>query len=186
MELKDYLTIIIPSFVTLLGFVVSFRINKREHLQSMQEFKLEKQLSDLYGLQKDVFNYIDMICLLIAHPNKTPTGFDELQDKIYSTVICAGSEDSVKLIVYIRNLICAGLDDNIEVSNRELIAAYVLLAMQIKYDTTGIKTSPNTWYIGKFTTQKILETSDFYNESVNHVNSIVEKLKLEEFLRIIL
>lgn len=184
METKDYLTIIIPSLVTLLGFIVSFRLKKREYIQNIQKYKLEKQLSDLYGIQKDVLNYVDMLCYLFAFPDKKPEGFDELQNKINTIVICAGSEDAVKLIVYIRNLIFSGKDDHIELSNRELIAAYVLLAMQIKFDTTGIKTSPNTWYIGKYTTQKMIELSDFYNESINAVNNIVEELQLSDFFKI--
>lgn len=135
MGTKDYLAIAIPSIVTVLGFIVSFNLNKREHLQNIQRYQLEKQISDLYGIQKDVFDYIDMLCFFIAFPDKKPKGFDELQSKINSVVICAGSEDAVKLIVYIRNLIFSGKDDSIEVSNRVLIAAYVLLAMQIKFDT---------------------------------------------------
>lgn len=184
MELKDYLTIIIPSVVSLLGFVVSIGINKRESQQSIQKFKSEKQLTDLYGVQKDVLDFVDMICQLMAYPEKKIEGFDELRDKINSVVICAGTEDAVKLIVHIRNLIYSGTDDEIEVSNRELIASYILLAMQIKYDTTGIKTSASTWYAGKFTTQKMLEIGDFYQESVKIVNLLVDNLKLKDFLRI--
>lgn len=186
MELKDYLTIIIPSFVTLLSFWVSFRINKKEHLQSMQKFKLEKQLSDLWDTQQDVLNYVDMLCNFIAFPDKKPEGYDELENRISTTIICFGSEDAVKLIAYIRHMIYTAQDDKIEMPTRDLIAAYVLLAMQIKYDTTGIKTSPNVWYIGKYTTQKMLNLSNFYYDSIKTINTIVEELNLESFLKIVL
>ncbi len=184
MKLKDYLTIIIPSCVTLLGFIISFLINKVEFFYNIKKLKTEKRLSDLYGIQKDVFEFVDDLCYLIAYPDKKPTGFDELREKINSVVICSGSEDAVKLIVYIRELVFSKADDEIDVPNSELIACYILLAMQIKYDTTGIKTSPNAWYAGKFTTQKMLDSSDFYDRSIDSINRIVEQLQLKEFLRI--
>ncbi len=175
------LTIIIPSLVTILGFVISFIINKKEHLQSIQKFKLEKQISDLYGVQKDVLDYIDKLCILNTYPDTEQKEFNELQEKIDSIVIYTGSEDAVKLIAYIHSLIYTAKDDNIELPLRDLIAAYVLLAMQIKYDTTGIKTSPKAWYIGKYTTQKMLKYN-FYSDSINAINDIVKKLKLKKFL----
>ena len=184
METKDYLTIIIPSLVTLLGFFITFIINQKEHVHNLQKVKSEKQLSDLYGVQKDVFRFIDMLCYSIAYPENKPEGFDELQEKINSLIICSGSEDAVKLIVYVRNLIFSSRDDEINLSSRYLIAAYVLLAMQIKYDTTGIKTSPEVWYVGKFTTQKMLKQGNFYDESKKAINKIVDDLKLNSFMRI--
>ncbi len=184
MELKDYLTIIIPSVVSVLGFIVSIGLNKKESLQSLQKFKTEKQLTDLYGLQKDVLDFVDMLCKKMAYPEMQIDGFANLKEKINSMVIGAGTADAVKLIVYIHNMIYAKTDDNIEVSTCELIASYILLAMQLKYDTTGIKTSPQVWYVGKFTTQKMLSEGDFYAGSVKKINEIVDCLNLNSFLRI--
>ena len=130
MTLNDFLTIMIPSFVTIIGLMVTSRLNKRDHSQSTQEIKLEKQLSDLYGLQKDILHFIDMLSELIADSTSLPNGFKELHDKIENKVFCAGSEDAVKLIVYARNKIYSGIDDGVEIKNCELIAVYVLLSMQ--------------------------------------------------------
>ena len=97
--------------------------------------------------------------------------------------MASGSEDAVKLSDYASNLIYSGIDDNVQVSIAHLLAVYVMMAMQIKYDTTGVKTSPNSWYVGRYTTQKMIE-EDFYNDSIKWTNKIVDELELESFLKI--
>lgn len=183
MKVEELLAIFVPSLVTILGFIISSLANKKEYTQSIQKFKSEQQISDLFGLQKDAINCAFELCRLIESPNGDFTGLRTLQEKIYSTIICFGSDDAVKLILYIRNMIYSGTDDGVGVSNRSLIAAYVILAMQLKYDTTGIKTSPKSWYVGKFTTNKMLETG-FYRDSIEAVNNIVAELQLNDFLAI--
>lgn len=184
MELKDYLTIFIPCIVTSVGFIISIIINKQTYSQNIQKLKSEQQLTKLYGIQKDVLDYIDMFCTLVAHPDINIDGMDNLQNKIRLTVICYGSENAVRLIEYIESMIFTCKDDNIKFSKSKYIAAHILLAMQIKYDTTGIKTSPNVWYIGKYTTQRMLKDYSFYNDSILTINDIVDELELANFLKI--
>lgn len=183
-DIIDILSIIVPSIVTVLGFFISNRISKKEFNQHIQEIKFEKQLANMYELPKDVFTFIDMIGMLYVPPHKAPEGFDELKDKIYTTVICSGSEDAMKIMVHIRETLSAGIDDGIEIPASRLIAGYVLLAMQIKYDVTGIENSPLTWYSGRFTSQKMLEAGPFYEASIIDINNIVNQLNLKSFLRI--
>ena len=183
MEFTEILAIIIPSLVTILGFVVSYTINKKEHYQSIQIIKTEKQVEDLYSILRDVFKLIDMLELMIAYPQEKLKGFDELKEKINTTVICTGSNDAVKIMVHIREMSNTGIDDGIHTENACLIAGYVLLAMQIKYDVTGVESSPDSWYKGRYTTQKIRQ-SGFYDRSVLFINSMVDQLELKPFLRI--
>lgn len=184
MELKDYLAIFIPCIVTSIGFIISIIINKQTYSQNIQQLKSEQQISKLYGIQKDVLDYVDMYCISLAYPDKKIAGMENLQNKIRFTVICYGSENAVKLIEYIISMYYTCKDDNIEFPSSKYIAAHILLAMQIKYDTTGIKTSSNVWYIGKYTTQRMIKDYSFYNESVSNINDIVDELKLANFLKI--
>ena len=182
--LKDFLNILIPSIVTSIGFIISIVINKRTYSQNIQKLKSEQQLSKLYGIQEDVLAYVDMFCTLVAHSNANIDEMENLQNKIRLTVMCYGSENAVKLIEYIERMVFTCKDDNIEFSKSKYIAAHILLAMQIKYDTTGIKTSPNVWYNGKYTTQRMIKDYSFYNDSILFTNDIVDELKLENFLKI--
>lgn len=183
MELRDYLSIFIPSLITILGFIIATFNNKKNLDQSIQKYKTELQISDLYGLQKDAIECSYAICRLISSTGGDYNELKRLQNKINLTVICFGSDDAVKIVLYIKNLIFTGVDDGIGVSNRDLIAAYVLLAMQLKYDTTGIKTSPEVWYSGMFTSNKML-SSGFYDDSIIAINQIVDELDLNDFLKI--
>lgn len=183
MGLKDYLSIFIPSLITILGFIITSINNKKEFNQSIQKYKTEHQISDLYGLQKDAIECSYALCRLISSPEGDYTEIKRLQNKINLTVICFGSDDAVKIMLYIKRMVFSGVDDGASVSNRVLIAAYVLLAMQLKYDTTGIKTSPEVWYIGMFTSNKML-SSGFYEDSVIAVNQIVDEIGLNHFLKI--
>lgn len=184
METKDYLLIIIPTSTTIISFIINFILNKKTYTLSILKSKSDKQLSDIYGIQRDIFNYIDMLCIFLVNPNIKDDNFTQLQKKIHDSIICAGSENAVKLIVFIRQLINSAIDDKSEVSTSDLIAAYVLLAMQVKFDTTGVKTSPNAWYIGRYTTQKMLSVGTFYADAVQSTNNIVNHLKLDSFLHI--
>jgi hypothetical protein len=174
--------------VTIIGFVVSIGINRKEHMQRIKEFKVEKQLSDLYGVQNDVFEFIGMLEIELANPNYSNGDWDrrwnKLKKKIRLVVLSAGSEDAVKILCYITDKVYSGIDDGIAVTIYSLIAAYVLLAMQIKYDVTGVKISPNAWYIGRYTTQKVNDDTNFYNNAKEANNKIVEDLKLASFLKI--
>lgn len=183
MVFKDFLTIFIPSIISILGFIITFVINQKGYEQSIQKFKTEQQISDLCGLQNDVIDYVHALCKVIESPQNDNKRFHQLREKINLKVICFGSDDAVKLVLYIRNLVFSGVDDGIAVSNGQLIAAYIILAMQIKYDTTGIKTSPKSWYIGIYTSQKMLATG-FYMDSVKSINNIVDELKLPDFLKV--
>lgn len=181
--MEEYLTLIVPSLITIIGFIVTSINNKNIFEQNIQKYKTEHQILDLNGLQKDALECANVLCRLVGNDKEAYSKLKQLQNKVHSTVISFGSEDAVKIMLYIKNLIYIGADDGEAISNRELIAAYVLLSMQLKYDTTGIKTSPNAWYIGSFTSSKMLETG-FYDDSVIAINKIVEKLKLNNFLKI--
>jgi hypothetical protein len=161
--------------------------DEEENLQRIKEFKVKEQFADLYGALKDVLDFINMLEVLIAYPDSMQDDrhkrFNELKNNIMSVIFAAGSKEAVELMSYIREAIYEGLDDGKTISTRLLIAAHILLAMQLKYDVTGIETSPKEWYAGKYTTQK-MEKTNFYNEAKEINNNIVDKLRLESFLRI--
>ena len=183
-DVIDVLSIIVPSAITIVGFVVSYIINKRNHYQSIQQIKAEKQISDLYSILNDVFKFLDILLPLYAQQEDILNNFRELKERIYTTVVSAGSKDAVNIMTYIQEMTYSGIDDGVEVPSYQVIASYVLLAMQIKYDVTGVEISPLTWYKGRFTTQKMLAVSNFYDDSIIEINNIVDQLKLNSFLRI--
>lgn len=183
MEEKEFLSIIIPSFITIVGFIITSMNNKKELSRNIQEFKTEQQINDFRGLQRNVIICLDLLCKHIAKLDIDVPEFINLRESIHTEVICFGSEDAVKIVSYIQSILYTCKDDKKIISHDFLIAAYVLLIMQIKYDTTGIKTSPREWYVGTYTTEKMLETG-FFERSIDAINEIVEELNLNKFLKI--
>ena len=182
MTLNDLLTIAVPSLVSVIGFFISIRINRKEYLQSIQIAKSEKQIGDYYGLQTDVLRFVDMWIECHRSPKKAPEGWKELKDSISTKVITIGSDDAVKILVDTMEVMRVALEEQLDCPLSETVARYILLAMQIKYDTTGVQTSPNAWYSGKYNSKLMVESGDFYLSAIRTNNYLVKKLKLKSFL----
>lgn len=232
MELKDYLTIFVPTTVTLVGFIINFILNRRLNLELVKQnlemkilkTKSDKQIEDLYGLQKNIFDFIDLLYDLISREEISIELFETKKEEIEKSIICVGSEDAVKLIIYIRETIYSYIEKKyVEYAKQKIdpsscqsdyekqleeyttskkkridlfmyredpcfiLSPYVLLAMQVKYDTTGILTSPEAWFTGRSTSWLFLcrnrgenQEERFYINSAYEVNRIVDKLGLNQ------
>lgn len=181
MVLNDIVEMLITSTITIIGFAVTIGVVVFEKKEDTKKSKIDRQLEDLYGTQLKILDFVDELARSFAYQKKS-SEYDRLKKEIYGVVICSGSEDAIKILLYIQELEGSCNDDGMSLSLAGLIAPYILLAMQIKYDTTGVKTSPEIWYSGKYNTKKMLEIGNFYTEAVNVSNRIVETLKLRDFL----
>lgn len=178
--MMDFLVICIQ----LIGFGITIYLELKTQKYEMQKIKTEQQLSDLYGLQKEVLVLVRIIERLLSGDKDAFGEYNGLWSKIYNTVLCSGSEDAVKIAVYIDELIAHSLDDKIDLPHSRLLAPYIVLAMQLKFDVTGIETSPKAWYLGKYTSQRMLSLGSFYEDSIAAINDVVNKLKLAKFLSV--
>lgn len=175
-------SIIIPSLVTIVGFIINYRLLKKEKMMDTYVHKNKEQLKKLIDVPEEILSYINSCMLLLANNKLDKKSFEEIKETIFNKVICYGSEDAVKILVYIERILYQGIDDEICVSNVQIIAPLVLLMMQIKYDITGVKTSPKVWY-ANFTSQKMLKTG-FYEKSIEEINRIVDTMSLDNYLKI--
>lgn len=171
----------ISFWVSIVGNVVAIILNKMEFTYSIQKMKSEQQLSTLYGMQRELLHLVDDICHDI-HGNLR-RDYGKIWHEKYEMILCYGSKDAMRIAEYIQNLILEGIDDGVSCPLSRLLGAMLLLSMQIKYDTTGVKSSPKSWYIGRYTTQRVFKVGDFYDQSREDINSIVDELKLKRFLK---
>lgn len=169
-------------WVSVVGNVVAIILNKMEFTYSIQKMKSEQQLSTLYGMQRDLLHLVDDICHDMD--GKLSKDYGKIWHEKYEMILCYGTKDAMKIAEYIQNSILEGIDDGISCPLSRLLGAILLLSMQIKYDTTGVKSSPKSWYIGRYTTQKVLKVGNFYDQSREDINGIVDELKLKRFLKI--
>lgn len=176
------LEVAIPSIVTIIGFWINFEMIQKEKKLDAYNYKNEEQIKELINIPRKILLYIENYMLLIENESIDKKEFDKVKDSIFDTILCYGSDDAVKILVYYEKILYQGIDDGSVISSVQIIAPLVLLLMQVKYDITNIKTSPRVWYV-KFSSQKMQEDG-FYEKSVNEINNIVEYLKLSDFLKI--
>lgn len=178
---EKIIEIAIPSLVTIIGFWINYRLLKREKTLEAYNYKGEERIKIMIDIPQKILQYIEYYMLLTAGKNIDRKEFEDVKQRIFNTVLCYGSEDAVKILVYFENLFFCGVDDGSPTAPIQIIAPLVLLLMQIKYDITSIKTSPKVWYV-KFSSQTMMETG-FYEKSIEEINKIVDNLGLNNFLK---
>lgn len=170
----DYFFMIVPSLVTIIGFVVNYRITKQNIFNEISKKKASIHLDKLADVPEQIMRLVNNI------GNVDIEAFNSLAYKVFSY----GSLDSIKILSSMQqhNYINAGkkVDKH---SRFKLMGYFILLACQIKYDITNIKVSPSYWYRLKLTDYETnLEVKRII---INATNEIIDELDLNESFRVI-
>ena len=163
----------IPAGVTMIGFVVTYFLNKRNFAEEAKKQKRDVQLEKMSELPYQIQALLDKLC---KNPNdkKLSTEYQEL----LSTIFAYGSQEAIQLATKLQEIHYLSHSGE-EQGGPKNIICYVLLLCQIKYDLTGIGVNPEFWYRMKIT--------DYKNVKINYDkcnNELVKELKLKGFLRI--
>lgn len=180
--MEEIICTIISSGISIIGFIISCRLIKKQKTIAVQQQQNEWQIKEIMKILDDVLNFINDYERMIGGINVNEEAFHNRMTKINNTIICYGTNDSIKIWNYFMYIVYQKIDDNIDMSNVEFIAPLALLVMQIKYDITNIQTSPKTLYI-KYSSQKMLQYK-FYDKSIEEIKKIVSILNLQHFLEI--
>lgn len=148
----------------------------------LEQHKL--QLDKLDGLQDEIYSFLSMLERECAYPDEDTPGFSELYNKIDSIIMSYGSVDSIKILTEIRNRVNLALSNKLDLPTSDLIALFVLLATQIKYDVTNVKTSPDLWYIARDYKSVEMNFNNFYTDSVDFINKTIGRLQLKNIPKI--
>ncbi len=148
----------------------------------LEQHKL--QLEKLNGLQDTVYEFISMLERQYAYPDVNIPSFSELCNRIFSTVTSYGSTDSVKIVTEIKKRVYLASNNSVDLPASDLIALFVLLAAQVKYDVTNVKTSPDTWYITNNYKSVELNFNNFYTDSAEFINKTIKELHLKNIPKI--
>lgn len=206
MSTKDWLTILIPAFITLLGFVVTYfslrksfkdEIRKQKsnialdkmstipfetldlYEKIMTPIRVQKQIAEIEG--KNNISKGDQVRIQKLKTEMREAG-DSIYDKmtnLYNTIYAYGSIEAIKIVSSMQK-INYGLKTDASNEERFIIMAHmILLASQVKKDVTSITVNPEQWFEMKLTDYG--EKRDLFDPLVNKV---VDDLGLNEGFKI--
>lgn len=173
----------IPALISVVGFIVTYcsmkKSFKNELSHERDSVALEK-MSEIPLKVIDLFEQIN-ISSHIQNPKKQQEFINntaKLLSTIMNTTYSYGSEKAIKLMSMMQSENYYLEANPSQGDTYRIMAFYVLLATQIKYDVTEIAISPELWYrmkIKDYETQK--------ENIINANNKIVKELNLiNEFL----
>ena len=132
----------IPALISIIGFSATNRSVKRDFKNEILKQRNEIALNKMATMPMRILELLGTIIETGGQNEELAKEFDGFMNEVYAY----GSENAITLISKIqKDNIFFG--DNVADRNLyELIAMYILLATQIKYDVTGIIVSPEKWY----------------------------------------
>lgn len=166
----NLLSIIIPSLVSIFGFLVTIYLNKRNLSNEINKKKIDVSINSLSDIP---YKCIDCLDLTKSEKERVNT-FKEIASKTFAY----GSKDAIKILSESQQEIYKRKDNLLnEKENFSNMIFFILLACQIKADLTGVKVSPDFYLKIK------LNDYEKHEEKFREINNqIVNSLKLNEFL----
>ena len=131
----------ITAAVTIIGFVVTYFLNKRNSKFEIDREKININLDKIADLPYKIQELMNTILNQGANA-KTISDFKELMSLIFAY----GSKEAIMLMTNMQQLNYRIADYSADADNMELIPDYILLLCQIKYNLTGIKINPEYWF----------------------------------------
>lgn len=132
----------IPALISIIGFIATNRSVKRDFKNESLKQRNEIALNKMATMPMHILELLGKVIETGGQNEKLVKEFNVIMNEIYAY----GSEKAIALISKIQKDNMAFGDNNAARDSYELIALYILLATQIKYDVTGIFVSPEKWY----------------------------------------
>ena len=166
----------IPAVVTIIGFVVTYFLNKRNFKEEVNKAKVNATLEKISDLPYKILTLMDTMLQKDKHQDHEQASLKLFQE-LMGLTFAYGSKEAIILFSSMQETNYLLKTDPEKINKYDLMAYYVLLACQVKYDLTGIKINPEYWYRMRITDYKAIK------ENLDRAtNKIVDELQLEDFL----
>lgn len=179
MQTQSFYTYLITPAVTILGFIVNYKLTIKNFERELNKKQTDMSLNKLVDIPKNILDLFDKI---VSDTISQEQMLDEFSNLI-KHIFAYGSEDSIKILSAMQQHNYTTTNNNSGAGNPYKINAYyIILACQVKFDLTGIKINPNYWYRLKLNDY---ETNlDIKRVFIEANNEIVRELDLDKFLKI--
>lgn len=177
----------IPALISIVGFIVTYcsmkKSFKNELSHERDSVALEK-MSEIPLKVLDLFEQIQKSSHIQNQTQKQQQDFIDNTTKLLSTILNTtysyGSEKAIKLMSMMQSENYYREANPSQGDTYRIMAFYVLLATQIKYDVTEIAISPELWYrmrLKDYETQKekIIEANNKIVKELNLINEFLIK-----------
>lgn len=155
--------IIISSLITIVGFLVTYFLNRKNFIDELNKFKSNKSIE----LMQDVpHNLVQLLDLLKTNPSEAV----QLQNNTLLTICAYGSKDAAIIAEQLMQNTYSGFKNPIDA-----IAYIALLISQVKFDITGYVVLPTSWL-----KIKIKDYSKSSENIIDSINKIIDDNKLNK------
>lgn len=168
----------IPAVVTIIGFVVTYFLNKRNFKEEVNKAKVNTTLEKISDLPYKILTLMDTMLQKDKVKGQEQFNLKSFQE-IMSLTFAYGSKEAIAIVSSIQEANYLLSNEPSKIDKNEIMAYYILLACQVKYDLTGIKINPEYWYRMRITDYKKMK-----KDLDKATNRVVNKLQLDDFLSI--
>lgn len=178
--LFNWLAIVVPATVTIIGLWISFRATRNNFIQEISKQKTNVYLNKLADAPNKLLQLVDSIQQTVKSGKDASKLTNQYQD-VLREVFAYGTVDAIKIISAMQQN-TYNISKESDIGNKDWVMPYiVLLICQLKYDMTDIGIRPDYWYKMSLVDYDDVETQEKY-KSIN--NQIVIELGLCSMFKI--
>lgn len=174
MVLKDWLTILVPSLVTVIGLAVNYFQIKKSFDISMLKEKESIVIEEMKKILPDILEHANLLDYSISGRNIDSEKMTFLSFHINDIILSYGSKESISIL---KEYFSIG-NQNRELCTKDALIHCLclrfILFSQIKYEVSGMIMKPNEYFAIKYIAPEGVDSI---------INKYIEKLKLNrEFI----
>ncbi len=169
--LRTHFDTILTVIVTILGFVITYFITKKNLKNEIIKDKITTNTESIRELPYQICQLLDSLYFGFVNGEKKETDIQQEYGAILSKILAYGSRDAVSIAIQLQNFCYKSKKEPAQYN--DLLACYVLLITQLKYDLTGEIISPESWF-----KLRIPDYTNMQAKTVQSINEIVCKLNL--------
>lgn len=175
-ELKGVIiTTVVTAIISIIGFLVTFFSLRKSFKDELRKQKSTIALDKMAVMPYEVLTLLDK--MMDTNPNRN-TEEIKYYKSLMNTIYSYGSQKAISLLSLMQKENYELRLQNVGADRYRMMASYILLATQIKYDVTGVETNPEKWFVMRITDYE--ENRQLFK---NANNKLVNELNLNrEFL----
>lgn len=171
--MKEFLTNNIDIFVTIIGFVITYRMTTKSFSNEIRKSKISYNIEMIHSLPLELCNLMSKIQKSSEGKKNNSIKANEYE-ALMTKIFAYGSKEAVILATEIQQIyykIAKTGDDY----GRKLLILFSILISQLKYDISDEIISPESWL-----RLKINDYDDVKNEMKTEINEVISELDLNE------